>query len=432
MTNSFYRLFLSICIILIPFNNIVFSEEIGTYKPFSSKNYINNNQEIIQKSYIGNASSDYISDNNSTLKDYKLSSGDVLQINISSEYFNLDQTLTISPEGKIFIPKIGEFNAHNIDTEQLKLSIKNKVSKKIDKFELSVLIVKLRNIKVFISGYSQKTGSFSIPYNSRLLDLLKLAEGVNDNGSIRNISITDSNNKKKFFDIYNFIYKGELNDNPILNSGDKIFIPYLSQRIAISGSVSKSGIYEIKEKQDISEIIKFAGGLSTGNSLSNILLHKKGLYSLLDNSQVLDIKPFKESISLEDGDIIYIPESKSISYNYQVHIYGQVNKQGSLQYKEGLKLSDYIKQSGGITNSADGEKVKITRIDNKTKESKIILVDINKVLYEGNTEKDINIEPNDVIFIPEKFFNFRNFSDITSLVLSTLGIVSLVLSFVRN
>lgn len=76
------------------------------------------------------------------------------------------------------------------------------------------------------------------------------------------------------------------------------------------------------------------------------------------------------------------------------------------------------------------EKVKITR--NKSNKPEIIIVDINEVLFNGKKEKDIIIEPDDVIFIPEKFFVFRNFSDITSLVLSSLGIVSLVLSFIKQ
>lgn len=431
MNKTFYSIVLTTCIAILPFNNISFADELGSYKPLVSKSFTNQNRELIQKSYISNVSNDYISENNTVLKDYKLSVGDVIEINVSSEDLNMDQTLTISPEGKIFLPKIGEFNVYNLTTDSLKDQINKKISKKINNFELSVILLKLRSIKVSITGYSQKNGSFTLPYNSRLLDLLKLAEGVNDNGSIRNIVIT-SNNKKTIYDLYNFIYKGDLNENPLLNAGDKIFIPYLSQRVAISGAVSKSGIYEIKENQNASEIIKIAGGLSTGGSLVNALIQKKGIYTLIGESNTYEIKPFKDNFVLEDGDIIYIPEAKNISNDYQVHIYGQVSKQGSFQYKEGLRISDYIKQSGGITTSADGEKVKITRIDQKTKEAKIIVVDINKVLYEGILEKDIIIEPDDVIFIPEKFFNFRNFSDITSLVLSTLGIVSLVLSFVRN
>ena len=197
------------------------------------------------------------------------------------------------------------------------------------------------------------------------------------------------------------------------------------------GNTLKPGIYEFKDKDSYYEILKLAGTFSTGNSINKILLWKKGMTSYNNDISELDLT---SAISLEDGDILFIQENKLINYDYQVHIYGQVPRQGSFQYKEGLKISDYIKLAGGTNTSADLEKVKITRTHNKNgnKQTEVIILDLNEILYNGKIDKDIEIQPNDIILISERFFNFRNFSDITNLTLSTLGIVSLVMSFIKK
>lgn len=413
----------------INLNGFCLADSESDYKSMIQKNFNPQPIQIIQKNNTTAIATDYVSEIEAPLKNYKLGVGDVIQINLLSKDLNIDLLTPINPEGKIFITKVGEFYVNNLTNEELKEKIRKNLSKKISNFELSVILSKIRNIKITLTGYANKTGSYTIPQFTRLLDFIKLAEGLNENASYRNIEIVSLDNKKKTYDLYDFIYKAKINENPYLKAGDSIHITPIINKIGLTGNVLKAGVYEVKEKENILENLTLSGAFTNNPSLDKVIVWKKGLYNLEQNTQTVDIKNLSKT-NIENGDIIFVPYSKTYSDTYFVHLYGQINKQGSLQYRENLKLSDYIKLGGGVSNTSDLENVRITRVkDNK---SQIITVNINDILFNGQKEKDVIIEPDDIIFIPEKFFNFRNFNDITSVMLSTLGVVSLVISFIKK
>lgn len=393
------------------------------------------NQVIFQKNVNSeNISNDYLPENAEALSAYPLGVGDIIQVDMLSRDIDFEYTLQINPEGKIFIPKVGEFSATGLTTDKLKEKISQKVAKKIKEYELSVFLLKLKSIKVFLTGYANKPGSYSLPFESRLFDFLKQYEGVNENGSLRNIEITSIKGQKKVYDLNNFIYKGSLDDNPKIKAGDKIYIPYISKRITIVGEIAKPGVYEIKDTDNLNDTLRLAGAFANGLDINNIKVWKNGMNQVYENQFEYNLKDLKISDNIENGDILYIPSIKQPQEESSIHVYGQVARPGSLVYKKGTKFSDYFKLAGGGSSIADLENIKLTRtknINGKTTTENYIL-NANDIIYNGNSEKDIFIEPNDVIFIPEKFFNFRNFTDITGVVLSALGIVSLVLSFTRQ
>ena len=375
-------------------------------------------------------SSEYVSESQKPLKNYKLNSGDVIQINIIlNKNDNLEYSIKVSPEGKIFLSKIGEIFVSNLTTEQLKNKIKQSFKNKV---EVSIILKKIRSVKVFLTGYAVNPGVYSVMNETRLLNFLRNSGNITENASLRTIEVYSANNTKKTYDLYDFVYKGIIEQNPKLLAGDKVYIPYIQKKVAIAGNIVKPAVYELKKENPL-DLIKFAGGFTSGANTSKINIWKNGMFSTDNKTIIFNIKD-SSNLSLDDGDIIFIPSLKSKEEDKLVHLYGQINKQGSISYKEGRKLSDYIKLAGGANPSADMENVKVTRITKENNETKSNVFTINAydVLYNGNVEKDILIEANDVIFIPEKFFNFKNFTDITGTILTSLGIVSLAISFIKN
>ncbi|MFN8673004.1 MAG: SLBB domain-containing protein [Candidatus Sericytochromatia bacterium] len=444
-SNIITKIFLSLSIILT-FNLNAYSENELDYKTLIQKNLANKQPiNIIQRSNFNTISNDFIPENGELLTDYKLGVGDNIQINLISKEINLTLDLVINPEGKIFIPKIGEFLAYNLTTDELKNKIISKIGKKLKEYELSILINKIKTIKVTALGYINKAGNYTIPQFTRLIDFLKLIEGISENGSYRKIQIISNDNKEKYYDLYDFIYKNKQSENPILKAGDKIIILPIKTKIIITGNVLKSGLYELKSnklncsnnfdcndlnKESLLDSLKIAGLYDLIPTPEKIIILKNGFYDTKNNNIITTLKEIENKNIIQNEDIIFVPASKQYTDNFFIYLYGQVNKQGTISFKEGMRISDYIKLSGGLSSVAELEKVKIIR--NKNGLNQNIIVDLNEILFNGNKEKDIILEPDDIIYIPEKFFNFKNFNDITSVVLSTLGIVSLVLSFIKK
>jgi polysaccharide export outer membrane protein len=100
---------------------------------------------------------------------------------------------------------------------------------------------------------------------------------------------------------------------------------------------------------------------------------------------------------LLEGDWIVLQRRDPNSF---VSIYGAVNKPGLYEFVEGDKLTDIIKIAGGTLESADIERVEISRLDEQGKIKEKIYVNLKNIL--NGLAEDVSLERNDRIFVPEE------------------------------
>ena len=92
-----------------------------------------------------------------------------------------------------------------------------------------------------------------------------------------------------------------------------------------------------------------------------------------------------------------------------VYVVGQVRLTGPVDMPgdERLTLSKAVLRAGGFTDYADKRHVKVTRkVDADAGASKTFTVDLNEVLEEGKTDKDLLLDPGDTIFVASRLFKF--------------------------
>ena len=93
----------------------------------------------------------------------------------------------------------------------------------------------------------------------------------------------------------------------------------------------------------------------------------------------------------------------------RAYIWGQVRQQGALdlQVNENLTAGQAILRAGGFADFANKRKVKVVRAgtgpDGK---SQTFDLDMTQILEEGHVEKDIVLQPNDLIIVPSRLVNF--------------------------
>jgi polysaccharide biosynthesis/export protein len=100
---------------------------------------------------------------------------------------------------------------------------------------------------------------------------------------------------------------------------------------------------------------------------------------------------------LLEGDWIVLQRRDPNSF---VSIYGAVNKPGLYEFVEGDKLTDIIKIAGGTLESADIERVEISRLDEQGKIKQKIYVNLKNIL--NGLAEDVSLERNDRVFVPEE------------------------------
>lgn len=92
--------------------------------------------------------------------------------------------------------------------------------------------------------------------------------------------------------------------------------------------------------------------------------------------------------------------------SYRVAIIGQVQRTGYYEYTEGMKILDLIASAGGPSDYADSKNIKVYR-KNKTSDGKIteeIFTLSMDSFFKGNLDKNIDLMPGDVVYIPRQKF----------------------------
>lgn len=172
-------------------------------------------------------------------------------------------------------------------------------------------------------------------------------------------------------------------------------------KAVIAGEVNKPGAYEFEEGRNMSlvELITFAGGPTEKacmNAATVIRAEANGKTTILKVMAGDIMEAREKDIILEPGDRVNIPSANVI-------VMGEVAKPGTYNFGDASKMTllGAISQAGGFTRIAATNSVKIIRIDSLGNKHSI-RVNVNSI-YSGK-EKDVLLEPNDIIVVPESWF----------------------------
>ena len=128
---------------------------------------------------------------------YQVGPGDELVISLWGETQSVEN-LTVRNDGKIFIPNVGLVKVSGLTLKQLKVKLKNILSKRYSSLDdsnkeartfLDVATGKLRTVKIFVLGEVNRPGGYTLPANSSTFTALYYSGGPSLKGSLRNIYI---------------------------------------------------------------------------------------------------------------------------------------------------------------------------------------------------------------------------------------------------
>ncbi|MCX7878786.1 MAG: SLBB domain-containing protein [Ignavibacteria bacterium] len=242
-----------------------------------------------------------------------------------------------------------------------------------DRVMVTAKISLQRDYKVYVLGEVMRPGLYPISqHNTRLTEVLREAGGLTPFAYLPTSEVYRHIDtffvQHKYRDTLEFIYTQRLND--IVTNKD--------------------------EKELLEQDIKYRLGRV------NIDFEKLGT----DPSQ---------DIILQHMDVIYIANNKK-----QVYVYGQVNNPGFVPYKEGADYNYYISQSGGLSERADENEIRVIKF--KTRE----WLDPDEAV----------IQSNDFIYVPKVVkrdfaFDIDLFSKVASVIVSIVTLTLLIIQSQR-
>lgn len=337
----------------------------------------------------------YVPDN------YILGIGDELSINVwgatEEEYRK-----TIEYDGAIFIPGIGKIHLDGKSLNEVREFIRTKFFSRYKNISVSVTTGKLRTLEIFVLGEVKKPGSYIIFPMTNILEILAMAGGTTEKGSLRQVKVIKKiDGATESYDIYPLFMFGEPPPQIQFFQGDMVFVPLAESFAGIKGAVRRPGIYEISSPSTLKTLIDLAGGTLPNADFSRIQVERtdtvKGrIYIDIDYKKL-------ESFVIKDFDVIHIftlPEQ----IFYKVSLEGAVKRPGTYGWKEGLRLGDLLKGED-LLPYALRSKAEIIRTE-PDGGKKIIIISPEKT-FAGIDKENIALVPQDRVIIysqerPEK------------------------------
>ncbi|MBI5210927.1 MAG: polysaccharide export protein [Elusimicrobia bacterium] len=119
----------------------------------------------------------------------------------------------------------------------------------------------------------------------------------------------------------------------------------------------------------------------------------------LDQAEALVADKYKEFV-VSPQVTLFISEYAQ----RKIYVLGEVKAPGSfdLPVESQLTVLEAVTMAGGFTNIAAPDRTKVVRM--RDGESQSITIEVSAITKRGEKHKDIPLEPNDVIFVPQSYF----------------------------
>jgi len=377
-------------------------DELGN--PIVSKDSLKTEEETSELKAFGysvfaNAPSSFTSLSDVAVPDdYALGFGDSLNVEIFGKENNSYQ-LSVSREGKIFIPGLGSYSISGMSLYEAKKYLKHNIQNKIIGVDVAISLSELRSIRVFVLGEAYKPGNYTLNSLSSITHAIFAAGGISDIGSLRKIQLKRSGKLVSTLDLYDLLLKGDSSSDLILKSGDVIFISSVGNRVAIEGEIKRPAIYEFKNKENFSDVINMAGGLlptAYPESTTVERYNKDNLRSMI-NINLSDKGDLNRIV--RDGDYIKVKKTADNVYN-SISLIGAVSRPGIYQWKDNQTVADLLPNIDAyLLGNADLSYSLIVRQTDDGRNIEVLQFSLKKAILDHNSKDNLILMPQDKLFV---------------------------------
>jgi protein involved in polysaccharide export with SLBB domain len=284
----------------------------------------------------------------------------------------LSFTLTVTPEGTLIIPTVGEVRVSGLTLKAAKQLMTAEIKKKYAFPASTATLANPRPIVVYVTGQVLNPGSYTVGAYNRAYKAIQDAntsrstvqerdvQRVLTTMSTRNIVVRHNDGTTNRVDIPKYLATKEDRWNPYLREGDVIVVPYGDQAknvIGVYGQVNKPGRFEYVERDSIKDLVRMAYGLTPyalGDSVefSRFAGDHSGITSTMINLHAI-LTGAQSDVALRPGDRLVVHSRVDQRADYFVTIAGEVKFPGVFPISKGsTRLSEVIARAGGFTEEA--------------------------------------------------------------------------------
>ncbi len=330
-----------------------------------------------------------------TPNNYVLGAGDQLIIDFYGSA-ELHHEAIVNPDGYISLPRSGLIKVSGQTIEGVKNIIRNRLRTTFSgqaNRKLNISLGNVRSIKVNVTGEAITPGTYTMSSLSTISSALRRSGGPNEIGSFREIQVIRNNKVAAVLDLYDILINGFSEKDILLHDQDVILIPTYINRVIIEGETKRSGYFELRQDEVLSDALKYAGGFAPNAYSHRLKVYRnnnreKEIYDIL-NSEF-------ENFKITRGDSIVVNEVLE-RFTNKVTVEGAVYRPGEYSLGSAETLKALIESSDGLMTDALMGRISIVRTNDDLTINNLS-VNFSDIL--AGRASDISLKREDLIIVP--------------------------------
>ena len=338
---------------------------------------------------------------------YRLGPGDQLALVLTGAV-QAYYPLTVTPEGLIFIPDVGEIAVANLTMQQLQDVLYTRLGRVHSAItrnpaataRFDVTVTRMGSTQVLVHGDVATPGAYKVSKLGTVLTALYAAGGPTANGTMRRVELRRGERLIGALDLYDYFTKGSASGALPIQNGDVVFVPPRRGQVRIAGTVTRPATYELSSNERLGELVRMAGGFRAEADHRRVQIERIVPPSLRTapgmDRRVFDVSSAALDSSqerLEPGDVVRVFAIASRVAN-RVTVSGNVWSGGVVAFVPGMRLSTALRLSGGIRPDTYRGAVQLSRLESDGSRSMLRVALRDSI---GTPADDIALQPDDEI-----------------------------------
>ncbi len=175
-------------------------------------------------------------------------------------------------------------------------------------------------------------------------------------------------------------------------------------RVSVLGAISRPGTYPLVGMTRVADLVAMAGGVKSVDAdgevqelgdLQAARLLRADAPLPISIPRALGGDP-RHNVPVAPGDVLFVPAWQGAA----VRVLGQVKTARAVPWRSGLRLSEVLARSGGLTNDADDADVRVIR--GPLSKPRIYRASFSAVLQGEGT--DVELARGDIVFVTRHWF----------------------------
>lgn len=287
-------------------------------------------------------------------EDYVIGPGDEILVTLWGSV-DAELRLPVDRGGRISIPRVGTVQVSGVRHADLPDLVSRRVAQVFRNFQSSVSLGQLRGIRVFVTGFVIKPGTYTVSSLSSVVAALMRAGGPSAAGSFRSIELRRGSEVVSRFDLYDLLLKGDRSADRVIQAGDVVHVGPVGTQVGFIGSVNRPAVLEMKPGETIADALHMVGGFSAVADRTRLAVER---LAERNAGRVAQLElPRDEALSLSNGDVLrafsavaaVLPSQRQAK---RVKVEGEVLRAAEYVLPDRSTVRDAIRAAGGYTAAA--------------------------------------------------------------------------------